>query len=236
MMNKPIHENSGLANSSSYWAPFDTQQKWEINMRDTSTRKLLTKLGYDNPDAITYTYNSHGFRDQEFDNRSCGIAFGCSFTHGTGLAESDTWPRKLSKILGLHIWNLGIGGASLDTVYRLSEYYIDLLQPKFVMVLTPPGTRFEYFSHNRYQIATIHDDHDQEFFKHWFANEQNFLNHQQKNLQAIENISKSRNAQFVSLCPLNDWTQKNTRARDLAHPDIESNQHLADQFAKLLKT
>lgn len=237
MISPPFHENLQCANTTSFWAPFDTEERWHINMRDTSTRNLLTKLGYADPTAITYTYNSHGFRDEEFDNRSCGIAFGCSFTHGTGIKQNQTWPCVLGNLLDTHVWNLGIGGASLDTVFRISEYYINLLEPEFVSLLIPPSTRFEYYEYNRYAIATLHDYNESDnkhFFKQWFANQENTQNHQHKNLLALEKVCDKYGIEFVSLCPLDDWPNKNSRARDLAHPDAESNSVIAEQFANLL--
>lgn len=230
----PYHENSILANTQSCWAPFDTQERWEINMKDIPTKKLLTRLGYHDPYAISYSYNSHGFRDVEFDTRQCGIAVGCSFTHGTGLSVEHTWPNVLSTLLGYHVWNLGVGGTSLDSIFRISEYYFDLLRPNFVALLIPPNTRFEYFAQDRYHIATVHDSNPQDFFKHWFSNQQNRDIQQQKNLLALEKLCVDRQIKFVTLCPLNDWTTKNTRARDLAHPDAHSNKTLAQQFLHLL--
>ena len=236
-MEIPYHENLKFANTRNFWDPFDSKERWESNMNNISSAKLLTRLGYDHPEAIIYEYNSHGFRDLEFDHRECGIAFGCSFTHGTGIQQNQTWPAVLSEILGVHVWNLGIGGTSLDTIFRISEYYVDLLKPKFVTLLVPPNTRFEHVENQRFHITTVHDYEESDnrhFFKQWFLNQENVDIQQKKNLFAIEKICKDFTIPFVKLCSISDWNHKNTQARDLSHPDSDSNAYLANQFADLL--
>lgn len=237
-MNIPYHDNLCRANTKSYWVPHDSEERWQSNMQNTHYAKLLTKLGFNDPTAITYAYNSHGYRDVEFDQRDCAIAFGCSFTHGTGICQEQTWPSVLSSLLGLHVWNLGVGGASLDTVFRLGQHYIPMLNPKFVAVLTPPNTRFEYHNKDNFivtSVNTFNETSSKHFFKDWFGNQINLDIHQSKTLYALKTICNSFNIPFVHVCPLNDWHEKINRARDLVHPDAESNRQLAKRFADLLK-
>ena len=76
-------------------------------------------------------------RDEEFDDRPAGIALGCSYTEGVGVPEHTTWGNGLGRMLGMHMWNLGVGGGSLDTVFRVLEYWLPKLTPKFVAICIP---------------------------------------------------------------------------------------------------
>ena len=48
-------------------------------------REYFRERGWDRPEAITYKFNSEGFRCEEFDDSPCLVALGCSFTFGNAL-------------------------------------------------------------------------------------------------------------------------------------------------------
>lgn len=67
--------------------------------------------------VITYKYNELGFRTRsvkDIDWKNSIVAFGCSYTFGTGLAEEDTFVYILEKILDIPVINLGVPGSAID--------------------------------------------------------------------------------------------------------------------------
>ena len=139
------HVNWRFRNTTALWSGSDQLGLFDANLKDPVKKEILTLAGWTEPDCISYKYNNYGFRDDDFDNRSAGIALGCSFTEGTGLPKSAIWCNVLSKLLNTHIWNLGVGGASFDTVFRLLDYWLPRLSPKFVVICGPPTHRIELF-------------------------------------------------------------------------------------------
>ena len=138
----PYQFNFQYRNSIQLWSGTDSRVNFLKNLDDPEKNQLLKLLKWDTCE-ITYQYNSHGFRCTEFDDRPCGIALGCSFTQGVGLPVTTTWPYLLSQLCGIHVWNLGSGGASIDTVFRIFDHYVTKLRPKFVCLLITPAERLE---------------------------------------------------------------------------------------------
>lgn len=90
---------------------------------------------------IEYKYNSWGYRTKEFSdlNEDYFITFGCSFTEGVGLFYDDMWSNKLSRELGLDVFNLAQGGTGVDFSTTNTILLTDYLRknnknlPKFVI-------------------------------------------------------------------------------------------------------
>ena len=235
-MRIPRHDNWAHRDKISFWSGSDQEIKFKLNLANPATEALLREYNWTEPGCITYQFNSHGFRDQQFDNRDCGLAFGCSFTQGVGVAEQDTWPRLLSNLLGIHVWNLGIGGCALDTIYRISEYYINLLRPRFIVLLEPAPWRVEYAtSEVDFEILlpnTLQADGAGNFIKNWFANDVNSTLSRQKNIQALKYICHSASVPLYIL-----ETQKlgnDYQARDSLHPGRQYHIKISDLFNSIV--
>ncbi len=238
------HKYQSFANQTLQWLDLDSESLWETNMQDPQRRAHLVKYGFDQSQAVTYQMNSHGFRSAEFDSGSGFIALGCSFTCGIGLPATQIWPSLVGQAVGLTSWNLGIGGAGLDTCFRMLYTYIDMLSPKFVMLLTPDQHRFEIHdldqprmimhasNYNSADITTIK--------KFWFANEQNTLINHTKNLLAIQQLCASKQVKLIvknlypdllgTIAPHEPWPA----SRDLQHVGYPEHRHCADQFLQAL--
>lgn len=235
-MDIPRHDNCIYQDTTTFWNSSDQENKFKLNLADPATELLLKKYQWTEPDCITYQFNSHGFRDQQFDDRKCGIAFGCSFTQGVGVAEHHTWPSLLSNRLGIHVWNLGIGGCALDTIYRISEYYIDLLKPQFVVLLEPAPWRIEYAKvDGEFEVLmpyTLQADNAGTFIKNWFVNDINSTLNKQKNIQALKYICSSAG---ISLHTLDSQKHGNDcQARDLLHPGREYHVKISHLFESMI--
>lgn len=127
-----------------WFTPGDTRELWLENMQDEAIRDYFATQGWDHDQGILYRFNHWGFRGDEFvDGPSSLVVLGCSFTFGVGLREQQTWPWILAKTLGTPCYNLAWGGGNADRCFRLAEFWLPKLRPKFCVILTPPNRRLE---------------------------------------------------------------------------------------------
>lgn len=230
--NIPIHNNSRYANQTTYWSGSDNIIRWQRNMKDPENYQFLKDRGWDTKFSIQYQFNSHGFRCAEFNNTPVYIALGCSFTEGVGTPVEDTWPWLLSKKLQQPVLNLGVGGSSLDTCFRLLEYYIDKLNIMGVFVLEPPPDRFEIF--NRTTPITILPSTQltgdlKIIHRYWAAGKDNTNYNIKKNRLAISALCT--NIKLVNLESDKLYTSfQIDMARDLMHFARLTNQSITDKF------
>jgi hypothetical protein len=197
----PYHYGQYHANQHLDWLPTDTKENYEKLIQDSEHRQYFAKLGWDQPGAITYKINSHGFRSDEFDGGPYLVALGCSYTVGIGLPVEATWPYLVGQALGLKVANLAWGGYSIDTCFRLAEYWIPELKPDLVIMLAPPRHRVELmldqtqFDINKMPVEIFmpesqssHFRKDDWYLKHWFLAEENARINQTKNSLAIQQL------------------------------------------------
>ena len=220
----PFQYNYAHREQTIHWNGTDTLELYEKNMQKSSTRALLHKLGWINS-VVEYSYNSHGYRCKEFDSRPCALALGCSFTEGIGLYTEQTWPHMLASMLDLTVWNLGSGGASIDTTFRILEYYIDSLKPESVFLLIPPESRFEYCDIDNgfpiIQVSTL-GRHDS-FAKEWLSQPFNGIYNTKKTILAMEQICAKSNVPLFACSSSGAIENRSVYgqfdlARDLMHP------------------
>ena len=225
------HGNSCHKNKTLLWAGTDQEDVFKKNCANSETLQQLTELDWIEPDIITYKYNNYGFRTPNFDDRPSGLALGCSFTEGVGLPIDQAWPSVLSKFCNLQFWNLGIGGGSLDTVFRVLDYYLLKLNVKIVCILPPSSTRFEYCEiDGRFTCISTHNTHHQpEFSKTWLTQSINADINVRKNLLAIQQVCDSANVPlFIDYTPPGQYCD--CLARDLSHPGKSAHALLAQGF------
>lgn len=125
-------------NKTVYWHGIDTEENFISNPKPGFTST-----------SITYTFNSFGFRCDEFDlngTQPVILCLGCSHTEGVGLNIKDVWPTKIQEKFPNHkVYNLGIGGCSSDSITRVLTNTCSLLKPEKVFILWPTMSRFETF-------------------------------------------------------------------------------------------
>jgi hypothetical protein len=237
---EPIkHFNSRLAGQNVMWTGQDNEDRFTAHMANPKTAEKLINLGWDKPNCITYSYNSHGFRTSNFTDEESGIALGCSFTEGVGIPNHQSWPSVLSQLLNINIYNLGIGGASIDTAFRLLDHYIDKLNVKFVALCSPEKSRFEIFDQG-YPVNILSGLRTKPEFiipylKHRLAFSDDIeseINHK-KNLLAMQQLCAKHNVHFIHI-PVRSF-KCNYAGRDLAHPGPEPHKIFADQMFKQIQ-
>lgn len=209
-----------FASSEVDWLPMDTEELYRYNLKNN--RKLLEEHSWlDTP--ISYKFNSNGFRSIEFTDNNAIAFLGCSFTIGVGLPQQNIFPEIVASSLNLKCYNLGIGGASADTCFRLAYYWLSKIKPKIVVCMAPSLHRLETiknteFYHHRPSQAKDADDVI-------LSEEYCYLN-QQKNILGIRNICKDLGIKILDYKLERDFIQvPNDLARDLSHLGVKS--HLA---------
>ena len=230
----PQHNNNGknnyYCNRIVYWNATDSKSQWEKNQQNPEHAEYFEQQRWITEHAIEYRYNSHGFRDTEFDSTPCYIALGCSHTQGVGLSSRDTWVTLLQNMMGVKVWNLGVSSSSLDTCFRLLDYYINHLEVKGVFVLEPEPSRFELFEGTSVVPYTAQHQFTPQLYKYWISNKNNMLVNVKKNLAAMKFTCIDHEAKFYSMpCTSIDHVDK---ARDLMHAGPASNHLIAEKFYK----
>ena len=229
-LDKIGHQYSHLANQTLEWLPMDTKSRYDYN--HSKNFDLLSKNNWLNR-SFSYSFNSHGFRCDEFAQTDNIVFLGCSYTCGIGLPYDETWTYKVAKNLGYANYNLGIGGTSLNTAFRLGHIYIPALKPKIVILLEPDQHRLEILNLQGYYDLLPNctgylgiDD----FYKIWISNDLNSHMNRLKNVLALEHICLINNAKFYSFQI--DEIDVIDKARDLGHAGTQSNSNFADYVLK----
>ena len=238
-MSLKLHQVKNLSNKEYDWFPMDTEGLYNEHMEQEPTE--LARTGYDRTN-IKYTFNSDGFRSPEFEEG--GIMFiGCSETLGVGRAWEDQWTTLIANSLNLAQCNLGIIGASADTVFRNAYDWIPKLKPKIVHVLVPSEDRFELLTDKDVMrpAAVWMDWVEQpdwkdyevfrDYWKLWYFEENNSKYNQLKNVLAVKQIAETYGAHFSHTWWDRDWLGLYTDlGRDLHHFGKETSRN----YAKIL--
>ena len=112
--------------------------------------------GSDTSGVKTYSFNSLGFRGEDY--RPCAVrrvfVCGCSHTFGTGLNEEEAWPsvfkRRYAIALGIpekdvNLLNFADAGASNDYICRTTIVQIAASRPDALAVLFTYKNRSEHW-------------------------------------------------------------------------------------------
>ncbi len=219
-----------------HWCGQDDEATYQLNR--ASRAELLQENGWWDHVPLDYHFNSSGFRSDEFDPGPGILYLGCSVTMGIGLPHNDTWPRLVSDVLGGACWNLGLGGASMDTCFRLAEHWIPRLRPARVMLMSTRPARMELIdAQGTPRFYSVHD-HDSPFAREWLRHEENARLNHLKNRWALQHICN------LNEIPLHEWPidclidlreATSSFARDLAHPGKEANKLFAERVLREIK-
>ena len=228
-----------IENDTVFWHSADTEALFDKHQKNIVTRIHLKKLGW-TKDSVTYKFNEDGFRGDSFSDSSGAIFMGCSVTFGVGLPYENTWPYLVSKKLNLSCWNLGQPASSLDTCYRLAKYWVPVLKPKYIFILTPTMYRREFYDDDKDRFIHIGGwsyDRYPVLVDYILASEKNSIINYEKNIDAIKYISDSHKIPLIILDyesddvpSVADPFEKYKLARDLSHPGIDFHKHLSDDM------
>lgn len=179
-----------------------------------------------NDTDITYSWNSYGFRSDEFvdDGRDSIMVVGCSHTVGVGCPLEHTWPHFLKNKINpnLKVYNLSSSSSSSDFVARTIYRTLEILKPKAVFVLWPAYTSREIPIRGRYmpyKIIAVDNEERQSVTKqtlHKFSDILTdfsyFMYQQKRNELFTKLICKDQSIPFYEL--------SSSIVEDLAKPDL----------------
>jgi hypothetical protein len=237
MFNNIAHEYSKYANQTLDWVPMDTKELYAENLRNNHAN--LEKFGWLN-NTVSYKFNSYGFRSDEFSLEPNMVSLGCSHTCGIGIPIENSWTSIVSNNLNLKNFNLGVGGSSNDTAFRIAHNWLPQLKPKVVVYLSPDRCRFEY--HSSPDIRNYGPWSNDALWKSWISDDTNSDVNFLKNTLAIKNICNDLNIKLIhveynnlsSLGVLGIYNNDYDLARDLAHDGIKANQSIANYILSKL--
>ena len=231
----PPHAGQQSAGQELFWYGSDKIERYQSHLADWPDD--LRRNGWLDVN-FKYCFNSERFRSDEFDpDQPAVMSLGCSHTLGVGLPAESTWSYLVSQELQLKNYNLGIGGASNDTAFRMAHYWIDQLRPSVVILLSPEPTRFELHTIDG-EVESYgpwnpgHAQQAQEFVKHWLTNPINATMDRLKNTLAIQHLCQTFGIKFVSKDV--EHFQPVDKARDLLHYGSLTHRHMADWFLSQL--
>ena len=219
------------------WLPSDSQEKWHHNLKHHKDQ--LVQQGWLPEKTLAYQFNSQGFRSDEFDNSQATCMFlGCSFTMGIGLDNRDIFPTLISLNLGMKSANLGLGGASMDTAFRMGVKWIPTIKPKIVVCLQPFPDRIELVNSQSScsllpNLTTSPADLTKWYHDYWLIEESNSELNRLKNTWALKHLCREHNIKFVSIAA-EQQVRYIDKARDLEHPGAKSHQLLAADILTLI--
>lgn len=218
---------SDLSNQSINWLSTDTEENYNANLSVKYKKENIIKNNLSNT-SFNYSFNSYGFRCNEFVLNNSIMFLGCSITLGVGLPFDLTWPAIVSKSLGLECANLGQAGGTPDTAFRMCLGYIDIVKPKILVYLNPPPMRFELVNKKQSHFLGPWSYGDQsKMYRQWSVDYNNHYFNVQKNLLAIKMLCTDRNIQFIPISSDIHY-QPIDYARDFLHPGILTNKKIAN--------
>ena len=120
--------------------------KWNSTDSEYHYNKNKSKIdSHYTADNVTYTYNDMGYRTINFNNIDSDfvLCFGCSYTEGVGVTDTETWPAMLENRVETQCVNLGMGGTGMHFQLLNATQWIKckMPMPRAVVLQIPEVTR-----------------------------------------------------------------------------------------------
>ena len=214
------------ADKSLNWLGMDSKTSYQQHLE--TRYNDLKRFGWINKN-FTYKFNSLGFRCKDFVSGPNIMFLGCSQTVGVGVPVDNVWTELVSSDLRMNCANLGIGGSSVDTAFRLCHGYIDKLNPKIVVFMKNYNMRLEMFHETGPENLGSWTKYS-ETYQHWIKNDYNDFFQREKNTLAIRMLCNTRKIKLIE-AEVEDYHQIQIDfARDLAHFGVDTHSLIADDI------
>ena len=145
------------------------------------------------PFDVSYSYNSRGFRDDEWPEtieelRDAIWCIGDSFTAGIGQPRQHIWPQRLQERLKRRTINVSLDGASNDWIARRCLDIIKEVAPKDIVIC------WSYLHRRELPNANLYDE-DRRVHVSTFDSYENVVNF----IENYTKINQLTNTKFVNL-------------------------------------
>lgn len=232
------------------WLTTDDESMRADCIKKYGLNKCKTNIYWDAD--IEYKINSQGFRSPEFTSEPTIAFLGCSVTVGIGLPVEDTFAYKVSNNLNLRMANLGMGGGSADSSFRIASYWLRRIKPRIVFHQVPQEGRLEFimadgapsqvgwWNENKRHTNWLEERYSRmetKFLKDYFRNmnqmNQNIKLNFWKNRMGVKQLAESIGAVFIEwtagedVKKIYDSEPLNLRGRDLQHPGKQCHETFA---------
>ena len=136
-----------LVNNAGWWAArIFTNSDFDFDPGYVKEEIYPCEEGSVDHTCIDETYNSHGFRGDEFEREKPGntfriFAIGGSTTFGVGVQHSETWPAHIQQIINekitdkeIEVINAGIPGATSTSEYEFIKNKLPPFDPDLIIM------------------------------------------------------------------------------------------------------
>lgn len=199
------------------------------------------------PYQITYSYNSRGYRDNEWpvdtELSECIWTVGDSFTVGLGAPYEHIWPQLLQKNLNHRVINVAMDGASNQWISRKAIGIIEEVNPKNIVLMWS-------YTHRRELDNINKTDMERRIWANMYTDEMEDLINFKMSLNSVVKTNKNNLIHlaipkaFVKRANLN-YEFNNIKnflgevdildyARDHHHFDINTSEQIVKQIIPLL--
>lgn len=151
-------------------------QQWNHTGID-SPEWARDKTHFENyPHAISYCYNTRGFRDSEWPNNVDRAIWclGDSFTAGVGSPLEHIWPQILQQRTGVRTINVSLDGASNQWIARKARDILSTVNPRTMVI------QWSYVSRREESVEKILESQWQAFYNSVRDQSWPTVSHQQK--------------------------------------------------------
>lgn len=236
----PIYPHELVCNKTLNWFGMDSIELLEYNLRNR--RSLLVKHNWIDK-TITYKFNKHGFRGDDFSEDPSIMFLGCSHTFGLGVPLESSWTYRVASALQLKHVNLGWPATSNDTAFRYAYTYLQKVKPKIVVLLSPSVSRTDLIVKDKFvtflpaapapTTDTLETRYN-EFYDAWLSSDLNIELNRVKNALAIKQLCEQQQIKFVS----HNWEnfKFTDLARDLLHFGINTHENVSEVILNLIGT
>jgi hypothetical protein len=133
-------------------------QCWEFSGLDSAEDCINKKHFASYPYAVSYHYNSRGFRDQEWPDsieelRDAIWCIGDSYTVGIGSPVEHSWPSQVQTKTNRRVINISMDGASNEWIARVAKDIILSVGPVHMIIMWSHTHRREHDN-----VALSHED------------------------------------------------------------------------------
>ena len=216
----------------------NTSMHYHVKSRTLTHYPSDTKEAETYSKDIEYRFNDNGFRcDYNMNNglksMNVNMFLGCSNTLGIGVNLEETWCYHINaSFTGTRtMLNMGQGGGSAETCYRLAREWIPIIKPKDVFMLSPPETRREFWKEEHTPVIVG----PKSTLPKTMVSEREIQLNRYRVKDAIENICRQHNIPFTYMY-MHGLFEKtfngefNDFGRDGQHPGPESHKVIAKHF------
>jgi hypothetical protein len=224
------------ANRSLKWLSTDTEELYKKNLLE-NFQKLKQNGWVEN--EFDYTFNSDGFRCNNFSNTNNLMVLGDSSSQGIGIPLENMWAELVTQKLKINCANLSQSGGSLDTAFRLCLGWIDKIKPKIVILCCPSPARIEYLNGPDIRSlgywTTQKNDFLSQYYKTFVLDENNIALNAKKNILAIEQLCSHHQSKFIFTHHEDIYKcDFNSLARDLQHSGVNANKIFAEKILEII--